>query len=81
MVVSIYSRTAAGLRIVYVDRNEAIATDNAIELVKCFPYSRFAADVETGSEKMRGIEANAQAFRLAHVRDDMREMLKPMTDA
>ena len=39
MLVSIYSRTAVCLRIVYVNRNETIATDDAIEFAKCFPHS------------------------------------------
>ena len=30
---------------------------------------------------MRGVEAHAQPVRLAHVRNDVREMLEPMTDA
>ena len=30
---------------------------------------------------MRGVEAYAQSLRLAHVRDDVREMLESMTDA
>jgi hypothetical protein len=39
MLVSIYSRTAPCLGIVYVNRNETIATDNAIEFVKCFLHA------------------------------------------
>jgi len=39
MLVSIYSRTQACLRIVYVNRDETIATDDAIKVMKCCPYS------------------------------------------
>src|SRR5690242_513252 len=41
----------------------------------------FAAHVVTRCEKMRGIEANAEAFWLAYIRNDECEMLEPMTDA
>src|SRR5262245_20404462 len=81
MLVPIYSRTQTGLRIVYMNRNETIATDDAIEFSKCCSHSRFAANVVTRREKMRGVEAYAQSFRLAHVRNDMRDMLETMTDA
>ncbi|HXO93104.1 MAG TPA: hypothetical protein VN825_03150, partial [Candidatus Acidoferrum sp.] len=83
VVMAIYSRTAACLRIVYVNCNKAIPRlrDDAIEFVKCFPHTRFAADLVTRGEEMRRVEAHAQPIRLAHVRDDVREMLESMTDA
>ena len=81
MLVSIYSRTANCFGIVYVNRNETIATNNAIEFMKCFPHSGFAADLVTCGEQMRGVQAHAQTLRFAHVRDNVREMLEPMADA
>src|SRR4029077_1087878 len=39
MLVSIYSRTAACLRIVYVNRNKTIGTDDAIEFTKGSPHA------------------------------------------
>jgi len=81
MLVSIYSRTAVGLGIVYVNRNESFATDDTIEFLKCFPRSGFAVDLIARGEHVRGIEAHTQSLRLASVRDYVREMLESMTDA
>src|SRR5262249_15650494 len=81
MLVSIYSRTPSCLRIVSMNPNEPTATDDLIEFTKCFLHSWFATNLVTRGEQVCGIEAHAQPLWLAHVCNDVREMLESMTDA
>src|SRR5207249_1248028 len=79
----IYSRSAACLRIVSVNRHETIPRlwDDAIELMKCSPYSRFVADVVTRGEQMRRVETYAQPLWFPHVANNVRELLESIADA
>ena len=74
--MSIHSRTARSFGIIKVNGDETIPTDHPIEFTKRFSDRRFAADVITRGENVRGIKANAESLGLAHAADDVREMLR-----
>src|ERR1700731_1875253 len=59
-----------------MDGYQLVESDCAIKLAKQFSRRRFAADVITGRKNVRGVEANAQTFRLAHVSQDVGDLLK-----
>ena len=61
-----------------MDRNQAIATNDAIKFAKCFSHGGFATDVVAGSKNVRRVEANTKPLRFARIRDDVGEMLETM---
>src|SRR6266516_6588611 len=77
----IYSRTAGGFGIVEVNRGKTIPPNHPIEFAKALSQRRFVPDVVTGGENMRGVEANTQAFRLAHAADDVCKLLEFVSQA
>src|SRR5215470_2807642 len=83
MFVSIYSRSAGCLRIVDVNRHQTFprVRDDASELMKCFAYSRFVADVVTRCEQVRCVEAHSQPLRFPHVANNVRQLLEAIADA
>ena len=62
-----------------MNRGEAIATDDAIEFGEHFLHRDCISHIVTGCENMGGIEANADSFRLSHVRDDERDLFEGVT--
>src|ERR1700730_4258882 len=78
MLMSIHPRAACSFGIVHVNRRETLETDHSIEFTKCFLNTGFAADVVTGGEHVRRVEANAETLGLADVVDDVSDLLKFM---
>ena len=74
--MSIHSRTARSFGIIKVNGDETIPADHPIEFTESRVQRRFAADVATRGENVRGVEANAQSLRLAHTADDVCEMFE-----
>ena len=61
--------------------SQAIETDDAIKLAKCFFRSSVAADLVPGGEYVGGVETNAESLRLADVLYNISELLEAMTEA
>ena len=76
VLVSIHPRTAHGFGIVHVNGGETVESDYAIEFAKCFLDPGFTPDVVTGGENVRGVETNTKSLRLAHILDDVSDLLE-----
>ncbi len=59
-----------------MQRHEMFQPDRAIEFRKHLARRSLGREVVTGRENVRGIEANAEALRFAHVGDDVGDMLE-----
>ena len=59
---------------------QSIQTDNAVKFTKRFADGTFIPDVVSGREHVRGIEANTKAFRLAHLVDDLGDVLESVAE-
>ena len=55
--------------------------DNSIELAKCLLGRVLRADVVTGSKNVSRIEANADPFGLAHIGNNVGDVVEAMTEA
>src|SRR2546430_2433003 len=76
----IHARAARRLGVVEMNRGEAIKADHAIKFAKCFPDRQPTADIVTGGENMRCVEANTKTLGLANIVNDVSKMLKPVSE-
>src|SRR5437867_4212790 len=60
--------------------DEVLQTECALELAKRFSRPRCTRQVVAGGKNVRGVEADAEPFRLAHVRQNVGEMVEGMTE-
>jgi hypothetical protein len=79
--VPIDARATRSLGIIEVNRREPVATNDTIEFMKCFLNRNLRANVVAGSRNVSGIEANAEPLGLAHIVNDVRDLLELMTEA
>src|SRR6266571_3921261 len=63
-----------------MDRRETVESNQAIEFAEGLLDPGFAADVVAGGEDVRGIETNTEPLRLAHVFDEVSDLLEPVTE-
>jgi hypothetical protein len=78
VLVPIHAAPARFLRIVRVERAQAIDADDAVEGGERFLVTRVRNDVVTGSGQMAGVQADAHVRRAIQVLHDRREMLEAM---
>src|SRR4051812_6862152 len=81
MFVPIDSRTTSGFRIVEMDRRKTLQANDPIEFTKHFPNSRFGADVVSGREYMRRVEANTETLRFPSIGEDVFDLLERAAEA
>ena len=80
MLVPIDARAARRLRVVQMQRGEPLEPDDAIEFGEHLPRRSFGREIVAGLEDVRGIETDAEPFRLAHVLDDVRDLLEAVAE-
>ena len=77
--MSIYPRAAHGLGIVHMNGDEALESDRAIELAKCFFDRDLTSNVITGGKNMGRVQANTKPLRFAHIVEDVSDLLESVT--
>jgi hypothetical protein len=78
--VPIHTGPARLLGIIQVNRGEPLEADGAVEFPKGFSNPDFISDVISSGEQVRGVQAHAQAFRLANIFDDASNLFESVTE-
>src|SRR5207253_2439113 len=81
--VPINTRATCSFGIVQMNCYQSVPRlrDNSIELAKCLLGRVLRADVVTGSKNVSSIEANADPFGLAHIGNNVGDVLEAMAEA
>src|SRR6266849_9616146 len=79
MFMSIYPRAARGFGIVHMNGDEALESDRAIELAKCFFDRSFTSNVITGGKNVGRVQANTKLLRFAYIVEDEGDLLESVT--